>query len=142
VIAGPLPPTLAERLASGGQAPRGAGPDTAAGRQLAIWANARTAREHGVTQALGTDATFGQFDDHHDLAWRAQGLAELAGWPEPHVLEAIWPGGAAALGAPGMLGTIAPGAHADLVVPGADPRHDIRALHDVRAVYRAGRRTA
>jgi len=93
-----------------------------------------------VTQALGTDAMFGQFDDHHDLAWRAQGLVELAGWPERLVLEALWAGGAAALGCAGTLGVIAPGAHADLVVLGGDPRASIRALHDVRAVFLAGQR--
>ena len=113
-------------------------PAAAAERTRAIWRNARVAREHGVAQALGTDALFGQFDDDHDLAWRAQGLVEHAGWPAAHVLEALWQGGAAALGSPGLLGAIAPGAHADLAVLGGDPRVDIRALHDVRAVYRAG----
>ena len=161
VIAGPLPPALADQLASGVPAPAGpasvspAGPASvsparpssaapppadAAERTRAIWRNARVSREHGVAQALGTDAMFGQFDDDHDLAWRAQGLVEQAGWPATHVLEALWRGGAAALGSPGLLGATAPGAHADLVVLGGDPRADIRALHDVRAVYRAGLR--
>jgi imidazolonepropionase-like amidohydrolase len=121
VIAGPLPATAA-----------------ATERTRAIWRNAHVAREHGVAQALGTDALFGQFEDDHDLAWRAQRLVEHAGWPAAHVLEALWKGGAAALGSPGLLGAIAPGAHADLVVLGGDPRADIRALHDVRAAYRAG----
>jgi imidazolonepropionase-like amidohydrolase len=166
VIAGPLPPALAGQLASGVPAlaaPAPAGPSSGspaappsaspdgpssvsvatadpAGRTRAIWRNARVSREHGVAQALGTDAMFGQFDDDHDLAWRAQGLVEQAGWPAAHVLEALWRGGAAALGSPGLLGAIAPGAHADLVVLGGDPGADIRALHDVRAVYRAGLR--
>jgi len=137
VIAGPLPPAIVGQLSSG--VPDGQPAPVAAERTRAIWRNARVAREHGVTQALGTDALFGQFDDHCDLGWRAQGLVELAGWAEEHVLEALWPGGAAALGSPGLLGTIAPGAHADLVVLGGDPRTSIRALRDVRAVYRAGR---
>jgi imidazolonepropionase-like amidohydrolase len=123
VVAGPLPGTAAQRE-----------------RTRAIWLNARAAREHGVIQALGTDSMFGQFPDYHDLAWRAQGLVELAGWPETLVLEALWQGGAAALGWPGTVGLIAPGAHADLVVLGSDPRTDIRALHDVRAVFVGGRR--
>ena len=107
-------------------------------RQLTIWANARTARELGVKHALGTDALFGQFKNYQDLAWRAQGLVELAGWPEVLVLEALWQGGALALGLAGKIGVVAPGAQADLVVLGADPRIDIRALHDVRAVYVQG----
>ena len=143
VIAGPLPQALAERLMpgerpSGDSRPAAASP--AAESLLAIWSHASVAREHGVIQALGTDALFGQFGDYHDLAWRAQGLVELAGWPEARVLEALWQGGAAALGAPGVLGMIAPSAYADLVVLGRDPRSDIRALHDVRAVFRGGRR--
>jgi imidazolonepropionase-like amidohydrolase len=125
VVAGPLPRTPAQRE-----------------RTRAIWSNARLAREHGVTQALGSDSMFGQFRDHHDLAWRAQGLVELAGWPESLVLEALWQGGAAALGSPGTLGVVASGAHADLVVLGGDPRAGIRALHDVRAVFLGGRRAA
>ena len=142
-LAGPLPSALAGQLASpvrgaAGAVPAPTPPAAAAERTRAIWRNARVAREHGVAQALGTDALFGQFDDDHDLAWRAQGLVEHAGWPAAHVLEALWQGGAAALGSPGLLGAIAPGAHADLAVLGGDPRVDIRALHDVRAVYRAG----
>lgn len=136
VIAGPLPSALVGQPVS----PAPAATAAAAERTLAIWHNARVVREHGITQALGTDALFGQFDDDHDLAWRAQGLVEHAGWAAAHVLEALWQGGAAALGSRGLLGTIAPGAYADLVVLGADPRTDIRALHDVRAVYRAGLR--
>jgi imidazolonepropionase-like amidohydrolase len=94
----------------------------------------------GVEHALGTDSLFGQFEDYRDLAWRAQGLVELAGWPEALVLETLWQGGARALGMPGEIGTVSAGAHADLVLLGADPRSDIRALHDVRAVYCQGSR--
>jgi imidazolonepropionase-like amidohydrolase len=125
VVAGPLPRTRAQQQ-----------------RARAIWSNARLAREFGVTQALGTDSMFGQFDDHHDLAWRAQCLVEHASWPAELVLEALWRGGAAALGSPGTLGVIAPGAHADLVVLGSDPRSGIHALHDVRAVFLGGHRVA
>jgi imidazolonepropionase-like amidohydrolase len=136
--AAPAPAPSAAAAAAPLAAPAPMPSAAAAERTLAIWRNARVAREHGVAQALGTDALFGQFDDDHDLAWRAQGLVEHAGWPAAHVLEVLWQGGAAALGSPGLLGAIVPGAHADLVVLGADPRAGIRALHDVRAVYRAG----
>jgi imidazolonepropionase-like amidohydrolase len=87
---------------------------------------------------------------------KARGSAaagEHAGRPATHVLDWLWRGGAAALGSPGLLagtarrdcspgllGAIAPGAHADLVVLGGDPRADTRALPDVRAVCRAGLR--
>lgn len=143
VIAGPLPQEVVELLSSGGRSSRydpGTFGDSAQ-RLLTVWANARRAREHGVIHALGTDALFGQFADYHDLAWRAQGLVELAGWTEEFVLEAIWSGAPAATGLTGQIGVIALGARADLVVLGGDPRIDIRALHDVRAVYLDGRRT-
>jgi imidazolonepropionase-like amidohydrolase len=68
---------------------------------------------------------------------RSAAPGEHAGWPARHVLESLWRGGAAALGSPGLLGAIVPGAHADLVVLGGDPRADIRALPDVRTVYHA-----
>ncbi len=47
------------------------------------------------------------------------------------------PGGA--LGHEGRLGVIAPGALADLIVVGADPLADIRAIRDLRMVVRGGR---
>lgn len=144
VIAGPIPREMAQRLASGSAAAVGRNqqPETAPMRRtLAIWRNALASREHGVVHALGSDSMFGQFPDHHDLAWRAQGLVELAGWPEHLVLEALWQGGAKALAtANGTIGRIGPGAPADLVVLGDDPAAGIRALHDVRAVFRSGRR--
>ena len=140
VIAGPLPGEIAEWLKvpelSTDNAKKFFGIDGQ--RQLTIWTNARTARELGVRHALGTDALFGQFENYQDLAWRAQGLVELAGWPEILVLEAIWQGGALALGLAGTIGVVASGAQADLVVLGGDPRTDIRALHDIRAVYLQG----
>ncbi len=144
VIAGPLAEEIAEWLRVVEHSPRDdpASFGVSAQRLLTVWANARAAREHGVTHALGTDALFGQFEDYHDLAWRAQGLVELAGWPEALVLEALWQGGAAALNLTGEIGIVAPGAQADLVVLGGDPRFDIRALHDVRVVFRDGRKTS
>lgn len=140
VIAGPLPKEIAEWLrvqdvpSQEGRKTFGA----EAQRQLTLWANARKVRERGVVHALGTDSVFGQFKDYQDLAWRAQGLVELAGWPEALVLEALWQGGALALGLEGTIGEVTPGAQADLVVLGGDARTDIRALHDVRAVYLKG----
>jgi imidazolonepropionase-like amidohydrolase len=142
VIAGPLPEEIVGRLTA--HEPPSPNEVIAFGfeeqRQLTFWANALSAREMGVEHALGTDSLFGQFEDYRDLAWRAQGLVELAGWPEALVLETLWQGGARALGMPGEIGTVSAGAHADLVLLGADPRSDIRALHDVRAVYCQGSR--
>jgi len=140
VIAGPLPEDLAEWLNSHVRTSQDEAIAFGPGgqRQLATWVNAHTARKHGVIHALGTDALFGQFADFHDLAWRAQGLVELGGWTEDLVLDALWRGGALALGLSEEIGVVAQGAQADLVVLGGDPRFDIRALHDVRAVYREG----
>jgi imidazolonepropionase-like amidohydrolase len=143
VVAGPLPQEVVESLRAVGRSSRD-DPTTfgdSTRRLVTIWANARSASEHGVVHALGTDALFGQFEDYHDLAWRAQGLVELGGWSETSVLEAIWSGGSAAMGLVGQIGVVAPGARADLVVLGGDPRIDIRVLHDVRAVYFNGQRT-
>jgi imidazolonepropionase-like amidohydrolase len=138
VIAGPLPPSVVERLTALSPVGDARAEIPAVERLMDIWKNARLGLRHGVTQAIGSDSLFGQFADCHDLAWRAQGLVELAGWSETQVLEALWKGGAAALGLPGILGTITPGAYADLVVLGSSPEVNIRALHDVRAVFRRG----
>ena len=136
VIAGPLPGDLALRL--GHHADVDARSDASSKRLLAVWDNARRARDLGVAVALGTDALFGQFEDHRDLAWRAQALVELAGWSPALALEALWKGGAAAFAMSGRIGVVAPGACADVVVLGGDPRVDIGALRDVRAVFRGG----
>ncbi|MGO8876574.1 MAG: amidohydrolase family protein [Acidimicrobiales bacterium] len=134
VIAGPLPEDLVAR-------PRH-DPSMAGRRLLAIWDNAKSLAERGVVLALGSDAIFGQFDDAHDLAWRAQCMVELGGFEPVQVLRAIWAGGAAALGLVGEIGRLAAGARADIAVLEGDPRHDISALHRLRAVYVAGTRLA
>ena len=55
------------------------------------------------------------------------------------VLRAATSVSAEALGYEGLLGTVAPGALADLVVIGSDPLSDIRATREVRVVVQGGR---
>jgi imidazolonepropionase-like amidohydrolase len=97
----------------------------------------RAAREAGVRIATGTDAgggppLFGDFATEVELLVRAD-------LPPHSALAAATRGGGEVLGVPG-LGTLDAGAPADLVFVDGDPLADPRALRNVRAVYRAGRR--
>jgi imidazolonepropionase-like amidohydrolase/ABC-type multidrug transport system permease subunit len=65
-------------------------------------------------------------------------LLVKAGGMTPEAALAAATGGAARRLRSREIGRIAPGAFADLVVLGADPARDIRALRDVRAVYFRG----
>lgn len=97
----------------------------------------RVAREAGVRIATGTDfggapPRPGNFADEVELLVRA-GLP-----PHEALGSATWVGGEV-LGVPG-LGTLAPGAPADVVLVDGDPLADTGALRRVRAVYRRGAR--
>ena len=111
-------------------------------RTLALWENARHARERGVGVALGTDSMLGLFEDAHDLVYRAQALVEVAGWRPLEVLPMMTSIAARAVTANGSLGVVSPGAFADLMAVEGDPTSCIRDLHNVSAVFRRGTRVA
>jgi imidazolonepropionase-like amidohydrolase/ABC-type multidrug transport system permease subunit len=97
----------------------------------------RRAVRGGVTILAGSDA--GNPGSFHGLALirELELLVEAGGMTPAAAIHSATGAAAKRLGA-GEIGRIAPGAFADLIVLGADPAKDIRALRDVRAVYLAG----
>ncbi len=90
----------------------------------------------GVTIAAGTDAGT-PYNPHPNLARELELLAEL-GVPLEDVLRAATVHAARALGMEGTIGTLQPGAWADLAVLGENPLRTARAYRRVEAVFKAG----
>lgn len=103
-------------------------------------ANALEAYRAGVPVAAGTDAGT-PLNPHGNLPRELELLAEI-GLPPVAVLQAATSRAAAALDMEGEVGSLRPGARADLVVLGADPLRDVKAYRTVRAVFKGGRRPA
>ncbi|MGH3824312.1 MAG: amidohydrolase family protein [Pseudonocardiaceae bacterium] len=93
----------------------------------------------GARIVPGTDAGVGPSKPHDVLPY---GLAALSGLGMTNLeaLRAATSVAAAACGLTGRKGRLIPGADADLLAVTGDPLADIRAVHDVVAVIRAGRR--
>ena len=115
-------------------------PTAGTGPALARWGHARRMIELGVQVLFSSDAIYGWWDDGHDLSYLAQALVEAGGFEPLEVLRMITVVPARAIGWGDRLGTVTPGKFADLLVVEGDPATDIRALHRVLDVYRAGRR--
>ena len=101
-------------------------------------ANALEAYRAGVRIAAGTDAGT-PLNPHGNLPRELELLADI-GLPLAAVLQAATGQAAAALDLDGEVGSLRPGARADLVVLGADPLRDARAYRAVREVFKGGRR--
>ena len=91
----------------------------------------------GGRVVVGTDAPINP--PGLSLQAEMEALVRYGGMRAVDVLRATTSVSAEALGYPELLGTVEAGALADLVVVGADPLSDIRAVRDVRIVVRAGR---
>ncbi|HET7770138.1 MAG TPA: amidohydrolase family protein, partial [Chloroflexota bacterium] len=134
----PIPPTVGDARTRTPSSAAGQ-PDTAGVRaSLARWEFARRMIELGVPVCFSTDAVYGYWDDGHDLSYLAQALVEVGGFVPLDVIRMITAIPAQAIGSGDRLGTIAEGNLADLLLVAADPIENIRALHDVRAVYKEG----
>ena len=97
-------------------------------------ANARRAWKAGVRIVAGSDAVAGLHGANaRELEWMVK-----AGMPPVQVLRAATVDAAQLLGLAGKVGTIAPGAAADLIAVPGDPTRDITALERVQFVMRAG----
>jgi imidazolonepropionase-like amidohydrolase len=97
----------------------------------------RTAHRLGVPIAMGTDA--GTPGNHHgENAHECVDLVERVGMTPAESLAAATVGAARLLGQQGRLGTLDPGARADVVGLREDPLSDIRALTRVALVVKAG----
>jgi imidazolonepropionase-like amidohydrolase len=93
----------------------------------------------GVRLVGGTDAGISPGKPHDVLPYGVEVLAH-AGMSNAQALSAATSVAAAACGLDARKGALAVGRDADILVVGGDPLEDVRALRDVRAVYRAGRR--
>lgn len=117
---GELPPAIAQRLG-------------------AITENWGRLHRGGARIVPGTDAGIAPMKPHDVLPY---GLAALTGLGMTNLeaLRAATSVAADACGLTGRKGRLIPGADADLLAVAGDPLGDIRAVHDVTAVLRAGRR--
>ena len=105
---------------------------TAHGRSVAY----RNALEAGVTVTAGTDSGT-TFVRHGALATEIR-LMHEGGLSVRQVLASATWLAAAEVGLPGVIGTLAPGAYADLLVLEADPLQDLSALENVALVIQSG----
>jgi len=104
------------------------------------WRWFRRGVELGVPSFFSTDAIFGQWGDEcSDLRWLLVQLAERAGIPNADALRMVTSLPAQALGLDNLVGSLAPGRLADLLVVRGNPVQRIRNIHNVVAVYQAGR---
>ena len=97
--------------------------------------SARRAVKAGVKLAMGSDAVYTMFGQNtRELGWFVK-----AGMTPAQALAAATTVPAALLGQEQMLGTLAPGAFADIVAVDGDPLADVNALIDnVRWVMKGG----
>ena len=102
------------------------------------WQLVKRMRTLGVPVCFATDSGYGAWRDFHDLSYLAQVLVEQADFEPLDVIEMLTAAPAQAIGWGDRLGTLAPGKIADLLVVSGNPASDIRALHQVQAVYQGG----
>jgi imidazolonepropionase-like amidohydrolase len=114
------------------------GPSIANHLEVVIESLGRLHRD-GARIVLGTDAGVAPFKPHDVLPY---GLVALTGLGMTHVeaLRAATSAAADACGLTKRKGRLVPGADADLLAVSGNPLADIRAVHDVVAVFRAGHR--
>jgi imidazolonepropionase-like amidohydrolase len=97
--------------------------------------------EAGAVVVAGTDAGIGPPKQHPSLPNAVPQLVELGMTPLA-ALRAVTSVAAEVCGLAGRKGRLAPGFDADLVVVAGDPLTDPAAVHEVKAVYLAGRTIA
>ncbi|MFI1971290.1 amidohydrolase family protein [Streptomyces cinnamoneus] len=102
------------------------------------WRNQEAMHRRGVRVVCCTDAGINPHKPHDvlpgDLAYFASQVA-----PNVEALASVTSLAALSCGLGDRKGRIAPGRDADLLVIPGNPVHDIAAVREVRAVYRAGR---
>jgi imidazolonepropionase-like amidohydrolase len=88
----------------------------------------------GVKVAMGSDSFMALHGRNaRELAWMVK-----AGMTPEQTLRAATSTSASLMGWEGKVGTVAPGAYADLVATRADPRKDVTALEHVSVVLKSG----
>lgn len=99
-------------------------------------ANTLQAYREGVVLGVGTDAGT-PFNPHPNLARELELLAQI-GVSLPDLYQAATLGSARALGQAGQMGSMAPGAWANLVVLGGNPLEDVAAYRKIQRVIFRG----
>ncbi|MFN2479697.1 MAG: amidohydrolase family protein [Pseudonocardiaceae bacterium] len=123
-----------------GQVPgKGKPPPFVTRRLNAVIENWTQLHRCGARIVPGTDAGLSPIKPHDVLPYGLAGLTKL-GMTNVEALRAATSVAADACGLTGRKGRLIPGADADLLAVTGDPLVDIRAVHDVVAVFRAGRR--
>ena len=105
---------------------------TAAGRSAAY----QNALDAGVTVTAGTDSGT-TFVPHGALSTEIRLMHEGGLTPRQALASATWLA-AAEVGLPDIIGTLAAGAQADLLILNADPLLDLSALDDIDVVLQSG----
>ncbi|MDQ4068487.1 MAG: amidohydrolase family protein [Actinomycetota bacterium] len=113
-------------------------PPPVASRLPAMMAAAGQMHRAGVRLLAGTDAGVAPVKPHGMTAYAVCELADKCGMSAVEALQSATSWAAEACGLAGRKGAVAAGADADILVAGGDALADLRALHDVRAVFRAG----
>lgn len=114
-------------------------PPSVARRLPAAIVNFTRLHRHGARIVPGTDAGIAPPKPHDVLPYALADLTQL-GMTNREALRAATSVAADACGLTGRKGRLIPGADADLLAVTGDPLADIRTIHDVIAVIRAGRR--
>lgn len=114
-------------------------PPAIASRFFAMIENCGRLHRAGARMVAGTDAGTFPMKPHDVLPYGIAALTGL-GMTNLEALRATTSVAADACGLTGRKGRLTPGADADLLAVTGDPLGDIRAVHDVTAVFRAGRR--
>jgi imidazolonepropionase-like amidohydrolase len=111
---------------------------TIARRQAAVLANHGRLHRAGARIVPGTDAGISPAKPHDVLPY---GIVQLAGlgMTSPEALRAATALAAEACGVADRKGRLRAGYDADLVAVAGDPLTALSAIHEVRAVFRAGR---
>lgn len=107
-------------------------------RMPQMLANAARLCRSGARVVLGTDAGIAPSKPHDVLPYALEALVDL-GMPNADALRAVTVVAAQACRVETRKGRITVGADADLLAVRGDPLRDIRTIHNVAAVYRAGR---
>ena len=105
------------------------------------WYWFRKGVELGVPSFFSTDAIYGQWGDEcTDLPWLTILLGERGGLGAHEAIRMVSAIPARAIGLEREVGSVSPGLRADLLVVRGNPLESLRALLEVAAVYRDGRR--
>ncbi len=113
-------------------------PPAVVSRLAGMVAAAERMHRAGVRLLAGTDAGVAPAKPHGGTAYAVQQLAEEARLTTLEALKCATSAAADACGLAGRKGVLAPGADADIVGVRGDAVEDVRCLHDVHTVFRAG----